>query len=500
MRLFRGLFLFFLSLFILAILGEFVAYQQDKGAFPHVNFYIPDPERGLRLSPHATEKISFSGNPVTEVRTNALGFRGADWEETTGEILVLGDSQVFGLGVEEDETASAVLAQRLGRPVRNAGVPTYGPAEYLATLSELLDRRPSAAVLVLNMSNDWFEYAHSNKERHTVWDGWAVRIEDAPTHVTEFPGRHWLYSQSHLFFAIRQVIYAHQEQPEESHPSEGTLSDLIGDAKASKESYQSLLEQHKAKVDEMMTEYTKKVAASNQKTAEMHHLEIELARALGYVDSTELSIGVKASVIGAHPGDIVEEYYGEGSRRVVVTATLLQQGTAFRKDMRAYIKKWLAAHPDEKYVEARINRLLANYVQRGEVPAPELPDEPTQSSVLEPILRDFVQRCTNAGVMPVVVTLPLDVLVSSGEWAKYGKDVVDMTGTEFLLDAARATAIRLGAKGVDPLPALRAAEPGAFLYGDIHLSPKGQAVLAQAIQEQAFSMPAEGMAQMPVSP
>src|SRR6185436_5126779 len=101
------------------------------------------------------------------------------------DVLVVGDSQVFGLGVEQDEAFSARLAAAIGRPVINAGVPTYGPAEYRAMIVEQLARRhPRTVVLTINLANDLFEEAHPNRERHAVWDGWAVRRETAPGAVT----------------------------------------------------------------------------------------------------------------------------------------------------------------------------------------------------------------------------------------------------------------------------------------------------------------------------
>ena len=42
---------------------------------------------------------------------------------------------------------------------------------------------------------------------------------------------------------------------------------------------------------------------------------------------------------------------------------------------------------------------------------------------------------------------------------------------------------RVGAVGLDPTAALAAAEPGAFLDGDLHMTPRGHAALAQAIVE-----------------
>jgi hypothetical protein len=163
----------------------------------------------VRLRPNATERVSFGGNPVTSVRINATGFRGADWPAPADdELVVVGDSQAFGLGVEEFETFAAGLAAALKKPVLNAAVPTWGPPEYEKILDELTAKRPPKTVLyVVNLVNDLFEARRPNTERHVVWDGWAVRKETAPDHVRSFPGRAWLFRDSHAVFALRQSLF-----------------------------------------------------------------------------------------------------------------------------------------------------------------------------------------------------------------------------------------------------------------------------------------------------
>ncbi|MCY1008894.1 hypothetical protein OV079_25715 [Nannocystis pusilla] len=183
---------------------------RDEGAFPHVNLYVEDPRLGVRLQPGASMRFKLGGNPRTTIHVNASGYRGADWPEPPQrrEIVVVGDSQVFGLGVEDGETLASRLAERTGRPVIGAGVPTYGPREYLEVARELLGRRrPETVVVVLDFVDDPFELARANGERHAVWDGWAVRRETMPDEVTQFPGRGWLMSRSHAVYALRRWLY-----------------------------------------------------------------------------------------------------------------------------------------------------------------------------------------------------------------------------------------------------------------------------------------------------
>jgi hypothetical protein len=210
------------------VLTELLFWLRDGGAFPHVNFYVPDAERGVRLEPNVSQRLQLGNNPLTTAHTNSQGFRGAEWPQTTGDdVIVVGDSQVFGLGVEDDETFSARLGTELKAPVLNAGVPTYGPREYLATAAELLKtRRAKHVVVVINASNDFFEVERPNLTRHAVWDGWAVRKETAPTEAPlAFPGRHWLMSRSHAVYALRRLASA--SQTVDAVESEGHWKDVV---------------------------------------------------------------------------------------------------------------------------------------------------------------------------------------------------------------------------------------------------------------------------------
>src|SRR5689334_10703157 len=230
------------GLIVGAAIADGAFWLRDRGAFPHVNFYVPDARLGVRLRPGASERISFGGNPVTHVRINRDGTRGSELPPpAVNEILVVGDSQTFGLGVEEDAAFAARLGALTGRPVVNAGVPTYGPGEYDAVVEEMLARRrPSTVVYVVNMANDLFEANRPNRDRHVVWDGWAVRKEsaDAAPPPRGFPGRPLLYGQSHLVFALRKLGHARAGSSEAfiegaafGFRSEGTWTDLVGAGK-----------------------------------------------------------------------------------------------------------------------------------------------------------------------------------------------------------------------------------------------------------------------------
>ena len=209
-------------------LAELAFRIRDDGAFPHLNIYVADQKQGVRLEPNAEMKLRVGENPLTTVHTNSKGYRGAEWPAPSpGEVLVVGDSQVFGLGVEDNETFSAKLSELLKQPVLNAGVPTWGPGEYTNAVEEVLkERKPAVVIYVLNLSNDLFEADRPNNNRHRVWDGWAVRMETAPKEVTQFPFRKPLMTRSHLVFGVRKLMHANAEG-DEGFASEGNWRDLV---------------------------------------------------------------------------------------------------------------------------------------------------------------------------------------------------------------------------------------------------------------------------------
>lgn len=452
--------------------AEMAFRYRDDGAFPHLNTYVEDPELGVRLEPGATEKISFGGNPVTSVRINEQGYRGEDWPAAgKDDVLVVGDSQVFGLGVEEDETFSAVLGDKLHRAVLNGGVPTYGPGEYAAVVKEqLAARHPKTVVLTLNMVNDLFEVSHPNKDRHRVWDGWAVRKETAPDGVTSFPGRHWLYNQSHLVFAFRKW-WASGDPVDVQVKSEGTYSDLVaaGDTVA---------KQQKEIAEKTASGATKRVAAQSHLERDKRQIESAMYEALRDEEDNYHNYELmQITAQNAQPGDIIGNEFAEGARPIEVTADLIERG----EQLRARLKKRLAARV------AKGDAALAEVMTDRDNTLAHLTDLETkelEAAVEPPLLpyvRDVKQMVEADGARLVVVILPIDVQVSDAEWAKYGTDKRDMSRAR-LLSAELASSIeRLGVSALDAQDVLKTVEPGAFLDHDIHMTPKGHAAVAGAL-------------------
>lgn len=472
-----------------AAITEVAFSWRDEGAFPHANFYVADDALGVRLEPGATMRFRLRKNPLTTIHVNGRGYRGADWPAPAGgEVIVVGDSQVFGLGVEDGETFSAVMSEKTGRPVLNAGVPTYGPQEYMAVAGELLaERRASAVVVVLNFVNDPFELDRPNRERHAVWDGWAVRSETAPAEVREFPGRRWLFSRSHAVYALRRFLHerdgaaapagAELDQPIDlGTPSEGGLQDLV---RASRQAHDDATSSHQSAVAALAASKTRLDQLDGELASKQKALEGLIIRA----SAGEFSRW-DSKLAGGRPGDIVEDERAEASRSVVLTAALIQKAAEKRaQHLEALLRDEARAGKHEaRDLVTTEKDLLAERVRLREQLAAGAPAPARPASSFRDYLREFKALCDRHGAELVVVALPIDVQVDAREWAKYGvADPPDMTDSHILLDDLVADAGELGLRALDATEALRAAEPGAFLDHDIHMTPKGHAALAEAL-------------------
>ncbi len=197
------------------LMAEWVAAELRDGAFPFLNIYRADAELGVVLEANAATATRSRQGRVTRLETNAQGFRGADWEPAPGDapvqrrVMILGDSQVLGYGVDFADSVGPQLNVRLGLDwqVYAAAVPTWGPHEYVAALERLAPTyRPKVVVFVANVANDWFETSLPNRRRITERDGWASRVIHTDSESTWFPFRRFFMGRSHLVYAVRQLF------------------------------------------------------------------------------------------------------------------------------------------------------------------------------------------------------------------------------------------------------------------------------------------------------
>lgn len=482
------IFAILLGLVLGLVVVELVFRARDDDAYSHLNCFDADEELGVRLSPGCQTRVRVVTNPPVFVHVNAAGTRGPELGAAADdEIVVVGDSQVFGLGVEDDETFAAVLGELTHHPVINGGVPTHGPLEYTATARRFLEERHVHTVVwVVNMANDFFEHSRPDRERHGVWDHWAVRRETMPSSVTSFPGREWLYQRSHAFLALRRWMHQTDATIDAARdvgfPSEGTLRDLVQEGEDAEARHAEAATAHAAAITEHQAELSR--LARQRVGADESVDQALLARDDLGVGDAHIGDDVYGwdvlYVASGHPGDILSiDDGGEDGRSVVVTASLLSQALRLR---RSWVARALRSDPDGQVRAALEARDSAEHALDAEL-ARRL-DEAPVPSVLEPRLREIVDLCAAHDAELVVVGLPLDVLVSDAEFAKYGARPSDVSESRTLLADLVATAEGMGVRAIDVTDALRAAEPGAFLDGDLHLSAAGHAAVAAAIRDR----------------
>jgi hypothetical protein len=188
------------------LVAEHAAAAARGHAFPFLDVFEPDRDLGVRLRPGAETRIrTFSGR-ITDVRINDDGFRGAAWPVETApaagalRVLLVGDSQVFGLHAQFEDTFAGQLGQ--DAEVLDAAVPTYGPAEHVASIERLAPRwHPTHVVWLPYVGNDWQEAPILNLRRTTATtDGFATMVGAHP------PSGPWtLFPHSHLAFAVRSI-------------------------------------------------------------------------------------------------------------------------------------------------------------------------------------------------------------------------------------------------------------------------------------------------------
>lgn len=447
--------------------GELVFRSRDDGAFPHLRCYVPDPELGLRLEPGRVEKIRFGGAPTTTVRINSEGLRGGELPAPTpDDVLVLGDSQAFGLGVEENETFAAVLAKKLGRTVVDAGVPTYGPLEYALQAERRLAARPARTVVVLlAFQNDFFEASRPNGTRHAAWDGWAVRKESAPDRVFSFPGRALLYRESHLFYALRRTLHTEAGAGVTRVASGGTVADFLP------LSAQVDLDRENERAQrQALTREADPLLGATQRRGDADTLigmlrPDELSSEQGYVKQRAL---VRAST--AHPGDIVEEGLGEGEEALSITATakMIAEGARLRDEL---ARRWW--EKNGKTVTESRELAIALHTKLAELRV--------ASNPIAPALARIAARCKAAGARLVVAGLPTDTMVTPEAFAKYGEAPVDTAPIAHLADDLRLATEAAGATWVDLLPTLQPLGLAGWLPKEFHLSAQGHAKVAERL-------------------
>jgi hypothetical protein len=154
--------------------------------------YLPDPKLWYVIRPGTDVVLNYT-EANFRIKTNlnfpTAGFRGGTLGGPAWGVAV-GDSFTFGLGVNQEATWVAQLAQLSQRDIVNLGVPGWGPQQYTRTLEQYgIPLKPKIVFYDL-FSNDV---------------GNVTRFADDDGHFNEFSLRQFMRLHSVTFNLFRKV-------------------------------------------------------------------------------------------------------------------------------------------------------------------------------------------------------------------------------------------------------------------------------------------------------
>ncbi|MBX3454271.1 SGNH/GDSL hydrolase family protein [Ferrovibrio sp.] len=146
-------------------------------------FYQFDPVLGWSGRPgaHGVMKREEFSNHVT---INANGYRQTAISAQP-DIVILGDSFTWGIGVDEDDRFSDKFLAKTGFSVWNLGVSGYGPVHYLLQTDEVIRRKPKLAVIAFCLGNDFVDTVHW--VRYGYFKPYAYLSSDGRLHLGGYP-------------------------------------------------------------------------------------------------------------------------------------------------------------------------------------------------------------------------------------------------------------------------------------------------------------------------
>jgi hypothetical protein len=126
----------------------------------HDKMFEHDPKLGWKFVPNKRGAFRYTNDQYHYIETNSLGFRDgpppSDQDDIT-KILVLGDSFVSNVTVEDNEVFTEIMERQLeNTAVLNFGVNGYGQAQECLLLQEWFPKiNPDIVILVIYIRNDF---------------------------------------------------------------------------------------------------------------------------------------------------------------------------------------------------------------------------------------------------------------------------------------------------------------------------------------------------------
>jgi hypothetical protein len=200
--------------------------------YPAPGLFVEDPQLGYAMLPNYRGTYA-KGRRRFFVHTNTQGFRDErDFgvhEPGASRILVVGDSFVFGMPVEREDTFVAYTERTMNRmddgggwQVLNAGVPGYGTRQEVRLLERWLPiAAPIAVVLGFCLDNDISDNRHpSEAPNHRAYHGALVTpdvVAQSDTLLFDSWNRMRLLLRSLVLYAAGETALLNLMAPA-SHP------------------------------------------------------------------------------------------------------------------------------------------------------------------------------------------------------------------------------------------------------------------------------------------
>ncbi len=214
-RIMLGFNIFIILILVLLVESYFrnkyksIADSLDNWDEKPVIFFQFDEELGWTGVPN----VDAYHNSDSWVTHNSLGFRDVEWDYngTKPRILVLGDSNIWGYGVESNETTVASLRRMMPQyDWFNGGMNGYATDQYELTYKRLKDKISPDLTILVFAQNDRYENKHKrvrgyDKPYSDVIDEKAViqniPLADADQHnPLEIPKAVKVYQNTRSFF------------------------------------------------------------------------------------------------------------------------------------------------------------------------------------------------------------------------------------------------------------------------------------------------------------
>jgi len=205
------------SALLLAEVAVRIFGSQETENLMHNN-YFPHSQYGWTFTQNLKKGFSSADFLIT-INTNERGFRGPLYDHKkrpgTYRILGLGDSTLFGWGVNYDDIVLSQLEEMLQEDPRfrdkkvegiNMGIPAFSTPQYRKILTTEGEKWNPDLVLVFFDSNDWIE-EFDFKKKFVDKDGFLIshQQEFSFRSLREFlaPARFFLKKNSQMYMLVR---------------------------------------------------------------------------------------------------------------------------------------------------------------------------------------------------------------------------------------------------------------------------------------------------------